>query len=104
MGPISASASRRASRRSRSIRSPSSAVGTAAQCTDRGSLGACGGYRDGVRIAFGTDESTSVTEHIVARLRGLGHEVDVVADPAPWPEVGHRVGRQVATGGDDCGI
>jgi ribose 5-phosphate isomerase B len=56
------------------------------------------------RIAFGTDESTAATAHIVAWLRERGHEVDVVADPAVWPEVGRRVGEAVAEGRADLGV
>jgi ribose 5-phosphate isomerase B len=57
-----------------------------------------------VRIAFGTDETTSVTDHVKARLAELGHEVVVVGEGDPWPDVGRRVGRAVAGGGADAGV
>src|SRR6478752_6365695 len=57
-----------------------------------------------MRVAVGTDEVTSVTEAIKLALAGLGHEVLVVADGDPWPEVGHRVGQAVAEGSADLGV
>jgi ribose 5-phosphate isomerase B len=59
---------------------------------------------NGVRIAFGTDESTPLTAAIVARLRDEGHEVDVVADGIDWPDAGSRVGETVAAGAADRGV
>jgi len=56
------------------------------------------------RIAFGTDETTSVTMHLVTWLRDHGHEVLVLADPADWPDAGRRVGDAVASGGADVGV
>ena len=57
-----------------------------------------------MRIAFGTDEHTPLTEAVVADLKDRGVEVDVVADGDPWPDVGHRVGEAVANGEADRGI
>jgi ribose 5-phosphate isomerase B len=57
-----------------------------------------------VRIAFGTDEVTPVTDGIVARLRAAGHEVEVLGAGDPWPEVGRRVGTAVAEGRADRGV
>lgn len=57
-----------------------------------------------MRIAFGTDEVTPVTEGLVAHLRDRGHEVSVVAPGAEWPEVGRGVGQAVAAGGADRGV
>ncbi|MEJ5255616.1 MAG: RpiB/LacA/LacB family sugar-phosphate isomerase [Acidimicrobiales bacterium] len=57
-----------------------------------------------MRIAFGTDERTSVTDAVKRRLREVGHEVVVVAEGDPWPEVGRRVGEAVATGAADRGV
>jgi ribose 5-phosphate isomerase B len=51
-----------------------------------------------MRIAFGTDERTALTESIKAAVVTAGHEVVVVADGDPWPEVGHLVGDAVASG------
>lgn len=59
----------------------------------------------GVRIAFGTDERTSLTDHIEARLTEGGHEVQVVAPRgAPWPDVGRAVGEAVAAGDAELGV
>jgi ribose 5-phosphate isomerase B len=57
-----------------------------------------------MRVAFGTDEHTQLTEAIVADLGSRGVEVDVVADGDPWPDVGRRVGEAVAAGEADRGI
>jgi ribose 5-phosphate isomerase B len=51
-----------------------------------------------VRIAFGTDEQTTLTDAVVERLRSAGHEVDVVAEGAEWPEVGRAVAEAVVAG------
>lgn len=58
-----------------------------------------------MRIAFGTDERTPVTDAVESWLAEHGHEVVVPADRgAPWPDVGTAVGRTVATGGADRGV
>ena len=57
-----------------------------------------------MRIAFGTDEVTPVTDLVVAHLRDLGHDVSVVAPWAEWPEVGRGVGQAVAAGAADRGV
>jgi len=57
-----------------------------------------------VRIAFGTDEHTPLTESIVDSLRELGHDVVVDVEDAPWPDVGRRVAEAVAGGGADRGV
>jgi ribose 5-phosphate isomerase B len=57
-----------------------------------------------MRIAFGTDDHTTVTEHIVEVLRDQGHDVEVVADGDPWPDVGRLVGERIAGGVADRGV
>jgi ribose 5-phosphate isomerase B len=57
-----------------------------------------------VRIAFGTDESTDLTDHCKARLAELGHDVVVVGEGDPWPDVGRWVGESVADGDADLGV
>ncbi|MCL4313926.1 MAG: RpiB/LacA/LacB family sugar-phosphate isomerase [Actinobacteria bacterium] len=57
-----------------------------------------------MRIAFGTDESTSLTHSLLEMLREKGHEVAVLADGSPWPEVGKVVGEAVARGLADRGV
>jgi ribose 5-phosphate isomerase B len=57
-----------------------------------------------MRVAFGTDERTALTESIVAQLRALGAEVVEVAVDEPWPDVGRRVGGAVAGGQADRGV
>lgn len=54
-----------------------------------------------MRIAFGTDETTDVTEEIVRSLRQDGHEVEVVAAGDSWPDAGRRVGEAVAADEDE---
>jgi ribose 5-phosphate isomerase B len=57
-----------------------------------------------VRIAFGTDERTAVTDHVQRELRDRGHEVVVAGEGTPWPDVGRRVGELVASGQCDLGV
>jgi ribose 5-phosphate isomerase B len=57
-----------------------------------------------MRVAFGTDEVTGVSESIKAALAELGHDVVVVADGDPWPDVGRRVGAAVADSSVDRGV
>jgi ribose 5-phosphate isomerase B len=57
-----------------------------------------------MRVAFGTDESTPLTEAVQARLQAWGHDVETVADPAPGPDAGRSVGDAVAMGRADMGV
>ena len=57
-----------------------------------------------MRIVFGTDERTAVTDEVVAYLKGRGHEVTVVADGERWADVGRAVAEAVATGQADRGV
>src|SRR5512143_3338210 len=57
-----------------------------------------------MRIAFGTDEVTAVTEAVKESLAKRGHEVVVVADPAEWTDAGGLVGEAVASGAADYGV
>jgi len=57
-----------------------------------------------VRIAFGTDERTSLTDAVKAVLAERGVEVTVVGEGDPWPDVGRRVGEAVARGEADRGV
>lgn len=57
-----------------------------------------------MRIAFGTDEITVVSESVKAVLGELGHDVVVVHDGDPWPDVGRDVGTAVAGGDADRGV
>lgn len=57
-----------------------------------------------MRIAFGTDERTEVTDAVQAVLADRGHAVHVVAEGDPWPEVGRRVGEAVASDAADRGV
>ena len=57
-----------------------------------------------MRIAFGTDERTPLTDDIKATLAGRGHELVVVSEGGPWPDVGRGVGEAVAAGDADRGV
>jgi ribose 5-phosphate isomerase B len=57
-----------------------------------------------MRIAFGTDERTPVTDAVKALLAKRGHDVDVVGEGDPWPDVGRGVGEAVAGGTADRGV
>ena len=58
----------------------------------------------GMRIAFGTDERTALTDGMRARLAEAGHEVVECGDGDPWPDVGRAVGEAVAGGRADRGV
>lgn len=62
------------------------------------------GYRELMRVAFGTDERTAVTDEVKAKLAAAGHEVLVLGEGDPWPDVGRRVGEAVAGGVADRGV
>ena len=57
-----------------------------------------------MRVAFGTDEQTPLTEGVMALLTARGHEVDVVALGDPWPDAGRLVGEAVGSGQCDRGV
>lgn len=58
-----------------------------------------------MRIAFGTDERTAVTDAVESWLDRQGHEVVLAAERgAAWPDVGAAVGRAVAEGRADRGV
>lgn len=57
-----------------------------------------------MRIAFGTDERTDLTDRIRAALAERGHDVVVVGEGVPWPDVGRGVGEAVASGTADRGV
>ncbi len=57
-----------------------------------------------VRIAFGTDECTSLTDHLETWLTERGHELLVIGKGIAWPEVGRGVGEAVADGRADLGV
>lgn len=57
-----------------------------------------------MRVVFGTDERTAVTDVIVATLKERGHEVTTVADGEQWADVGRAVGEAVAEGRADRGV
>ena len=57
-----------------------------------------------MRIAFGTDEVTPLTDAIRKHLASAGHDVVVVGDGEEWPEVGRGVGEAVANGDADRGV
>lgn len=57
-----------------------------------------------MRIAFGTDERTALTDSICAYLTEAGHLVHTVAHDEPWPDVGRLVGEAVRTGAADLGV
>ena len=57
-----------------------------------------------MRIAFGTDERTGVTDHIKQALAERGHEVVVVGEDVAWPDVGRGVAEAVAGGQADRGV
>lgn len=57
-----------------------------------------------MRVAFGADEPTPVSEGVVAGLVAAGHQVVLRVEDEPWPDVGRRVGEAVAGGDADRGV
>ena len=57
-----------------------------------------------MRVAFGTDEASPLTDSVKADLVARGHEVVVVGEGDAWPDVGRRVGEAVAGGEVDRGV
>jgi ribose 5-phosphate isomerase B len=57
-----------------------------------------------MRIAFGTDEATPLTASIIEHLIEAGHDVAVLAEGDPWPDVGRLVGEAVAGPQADRGV
>ena len=56
-----------------------------------------------MRVAFGTDEHTPLTDDVRAELESRGHTL-VAAPDGQWVEVGHAVGELVADGRCDTGV
>jgi ribose 5-phosphate isomerase B len=61
-----------------------------------------------VKLAFGSDEKTALTDAVRGDLEERGHEVVLVGPPGgeavEWAEVGQRVGELVAKGEADAGV
>lgn len=61
-----------------------------------------------MKITFGSDEKSPLTDFVLEDLVKRGHEVEVVGPPAGqnigWTEVGKRVGDSVAKGEADRGV
>ena len=58
-----------------------------------------------MRIAFGTDEPTALTDAIKQHLADEGHDVVAAAEEgAPWPDVGRAVGEAVVHDAADVGV
>jgi ribose 5-phosphate isomerase B len=57
-----------------------------------------------MRIAFGTDERTALTDAVKRKLADDGHDVVVMAEGDPWPDVGRRVAGAVADGSAERGV
>jgi ribose 5-phosphate isomerase B len=57
-----------------------------------------------MKVAFGTDERTPVSDGVVAALQAAGHEVVLRLEDEPWPDIGRRVGEAVAAGKADRGV
>jgi ribose 5-phosphate isomerase B len=57
-----------------------------------------------MRIAFGTDERTPLTDAVCDELAARGHDVVTRIEDQPWPDVGRQVGEAVAAGDVERGV
>ncbi|MEO8692136.1 MAG: RpiB/LacA/LacB family sugar-phosphate isomerase [Acidimicrobiales bacterium] len=57
-----------------------------------------------MKVAFGTDETTELSDRLVRLLREAGHDVVVAGADQPWPDVGRSVGEAVASGVAERGV
>jgi ribose 5-phosphate isomerase B len=61
-----------------------------------------------MRIAFGADEKTHLTDVLAEELRRRGHRVSVhgppAGEPLGWADVAREVGELVATGAAEQGV
>lgn len=57
-----------------------------------------------MRIAFGTDEVAPLTEALRQAMADGGHELVLVVEDEPWPEVGRSVAEAVADGRAERGV
>ncbi len=61
-----------------------------------------------MKLAFGSDERTHVTDFVVEELRRRGHQVELVGPTAgeqlQWTDIAERVGRRVASGEAEHGV
>ncbi len=61
-----------------------------------------------MKVIFGSDERTPLTNAVAADLASRGHKVDLVGPPGgediQWAAVGRRVGEAVAKGEADTGV
>ena len=61
-----------------------------------------------MKIAFGSDERTHLTDFLADELGRRGHEIEVVGPPAgeelQWADVAERVAREVASGAAEQGL
>lgn len=61
-----------------------------------------------MKVIFGSDEKTPLTDAVTADLKQRGHELILVGPPAGnnlgWSEVGKELGRKVASGEADTGV
>ena len=61
-----------------------------------------------MKIAFGSDERTHLTDFLAEELGRRGHEIEVVGPPAgeelQWADVAERVAREVASGEAEQGL
>ena len=57
-----------------------------------------------MRVAFGSDEGTPLSDDVTAALAAAGHHLVLRIEDDPWPDVGRRVGEAVALGRADLGV
>ena len=57
-----------------------------------------------MRVAFGTDERTALSDAVKTELAEQGHELVLIGEGDQWPRMGRGVGEAVAEGRADLGV
>jgi ribose 5-phosphate isomerase B len=65
-----------------------------------------------MKVVFGSDERTALTDAVLEDLRSRGHELTLLGPPADapgeaekeWAQVGRELGEAVASGGAELGV
>ena len=57
-----------------------------------------------MKVAFGTDERSAMTDEVERHITSSGHEIVFAVRDESWPRAGRSVGSAVADGSADVGV